>query len=215
MSGQFGYWGHGKGRIRNVPHSDLVFRNDIVTRSESGVQMRSGLKNWENTYDTRFKATIFRPDLFLGDHEFRAGFNRTNDEFGQEHAISPDLPPFNHSLRLANGVPTELRMYNYPNTPKVVTDYVGFFALDRWQMGRLTMNLGVRYNQDQAYSPEKCREAARPPAHLVFPARCFTETGLPIRRNLDPRLSFAYRPYGRWPDGAERRLGTLRLQEPS
>ena len=174
-----------------MPHSDLVFRNDIVTRSESGVQMRSGLKNWESTYDTRFKASIFRPDMFLGDHEFRVGFNRTNDEFGQEYPPSADLPVFNHSLRLASGVPTELRVYNYHNTPKVVTNYLGFFALDRWQVGRLTLNLGARYGKDEAYAPEKCSEAARPPAHLIFPARCFAEIGLPTRNEFDPRLSFA------------------------
>jgi hypothetical protein len=190
---QFGYWGHAKGRIRNVPHSNSVSRNDIVTRELSGVQMRSGLRNWENTSDTRFKATIFRPDLFVGDHEFRAGAAHTYDDFGAEYPISSDLPPFNYSLRLASGAPIEMRVYNYPNTPRVVTNYLAFFVQDRWQVGRrLTLNLGIRRARDEAYAPEKCRDAARPPGHLAFPAGCYSEVGFPTRNVWDPRLNFAF-----------------------
>jgi len=192
-SAQFGYYGHLPSRVRNVPHSDNVRTDDIVTRFVTGPAARAGQRNYQNTYDTRIKATIFRPNLFLGNHEFKVGFSHTYDDFGREYGISQDLPPFNYQLRLARGVPIEIRALNYPNKPKVVTDYMAAFFQDQWTLGqRLTLNMGIRRARDDAYSAEKCRDAARDPGHIAFPAACYPQVGFPTYNLWDPRIHAAY-----------------------
>jgi hypothetical protein len=192
-SAQFGYYGHLPHRIRNVPHSQNVRTDDIVTRFVTGPATRAGQRNFQNTYDTRLKATLFRPGLFLGDHEFKAGFSHTYDDFGREYGLTPDLPPHNYQLRFASGVPTEIRVLNYPSNPKVVTDYMAFFVQDQWNpTRRLRLNLGIRRAKDDAYSAEKCRVAAREPAHIAFPAQCYPKVAFPTYNVWDPRLHASF-----------------------
>jgi hypothetical protein len=194
MSAQYGYWGHVPSRLRNLNSAPGKPRTqDIGTQFITGPTTRAGLINFQSLWDTRLKATVFRPDLFLGDHEFKTGLTHSFTDFGRSYPISEDLPLPNYRLRFQNGAPIELEVPNYPNNPKVVTRYVAFFAQDKWSVGRrLTLNLGIRYSNDDAYAPAACREAAIEPAHLAFPAACSPKVGFPTWKSWDPRLHAAF-----------------------
>ena len=143
--------------------------------------------------DVRVKATMFRPNMFIGDHEFKTGFSNTHTDFGRWYPISEDLPLPNYRLRFQNSAPIELEVPNYPNNPKVVHQYTGVFIQDRWTVARrLTLNLGIRHAHDHGYAAAACREAALPPAHLAFPAQCFPEVGYPVLKPWDPRINAAF-----------------------
>jgi carboxypeptidase family protein len=190
---QFGYWGHVPSRLKNPNSAPGQIRTqDISTQYVTGPATRAGLINFQNLWDTRFKATIFRPDLFLGDHEFKTGVSHSFNDFGRWYPISEDLPLPNYRLRFQNTSPIELEVPNYPNNPKVVTKYIGFFVQDKWTIGRrLTVNLGIRHGIDDAKAPGKCREAAIEPAHLAFPAGCFPDVAFPTWNTWDPRVHAA------------------------
>jgi len=194
MSAQYAYWGHAAGRIRNEnPVPGTVRTQDITTQFITGPNTRAGQKNYQNMNDVRIKATMYRPNMFIGDHEFKTGFSNTHTDFGRWYPISDDLPLPNYRLRFQNSTPIELEVPNYPNNPKVVHQYTGVFIQDRWTVARrLTLNLGIRHARDHGYAAERCREAALPPAHLAFPAQCFPETGYPVFRPWDPRINAAF-----------------------
>lgn len=194
MSVQYGYWGHLPSRLKNNNSAPGKPRTqDIATQFITGPTTRAGLINFQSLWDTRLKVTIFRPNLFLGDHEFKTGFTNSYTDFGRAYPISEDLPLPNYRLRFQNGAPIEMEVPNVPNNPKVVTDYAAFFFQDKWTVRRrLTLNLGLRYAQDDAYAPAACREAAIEPAHVAFPAACFPKTGFPTFKRWDPRLHVAF-----------------------
>ncbi|MGH2360607.1 MAG: carboxypeptidase regulatory-like domain-containing protein, partial [bacterium] len=78
MSAQYGYWGHAAARLRNENSAPGTVRTqDIGTQYVTGPSTRAGQLNYQNMNDVRLKVTVFRPDLFLGDHELKTGFSVT------------------------------------------------------------------------------------------------------------------------------------------
>jgi hypothetical protein len=64
---------------------------------------------------------------------------------------------------------------------------------DSWTLARrLTLNLGMRFDSQQAFFPEQCRDASTPPSDVVFPAECFSRVELNTWNSLVPRLHAAY-----------------------
>ena len=57
------------------------------------------------------------------------------------------------NYRFSNGVPNQLTLLDAPwNFEERVNDFA-FFAQDQWTMDRLTLNLGVRYNEVRGSTP--------------------------------------------------------------
>ena len=56
---------------------------------------------------------------------------------------------------------------------------------------KLTLNLGLRYNYDNGYVAEGCRDAADPPGDVPNPAQCFDKVPFKIS-SLSPRVRAAY-----------------------
>jgi hypothetical protein len=138
------------------------------------------------------KATVswYKPDLLLGNHEFKGGFELMPNRGGRGN-IGRDSG--NYRLIFNNGAPIEIETWNYPTYPKQHVDYTSFYAQDAWTIGRnLTLNLGVRYGHDNAYVPASCRDTATPPADAVFPATCFERTQFNVLNMWSPRLRAAY-----------------------
>ena len=99
----------------------------------------------------------------------------------------------NYYLLLQNGDPFEVSFFNGPTFPRLSGNMIGSFIRDSWTVGRrLTLNLGLRYDHQQAFAPDNCREAALPPSDVIFPASCFARVDLPVFNNVAPRLHAAY-----------------------
>lgn len=194
MSAQASKYGHGAdpGSAPNYAPGQ-VYTIDIGTQRETGPSLRTGQRNLAQMRDAKVRVTMYRPRLFLGDHQFKVGLNNTFSELGRTNPISDDLPTYNYRLRFQNGAPIELEVPNAPNIPRQVSNYTGLFVQDRWTIGRrLTLDLGFRHGNDVGYVTAGCREAAQAPGHLVFPAQCFPETGFPTWQPWDPRVHAAF-----------------------
>jgi len=194
MSAQGSYYGHGAdpGAAPNYAPGQ-VHTIDITTMKETGPSARTGQRNLAQMHDAKIKVTMFKPDLFLGSHEFKVGLNYTMSELGRTNPISEDLPSFNYTLRFQNNVPIEIETPNTPNIPREISAYTGLFFQDRWTIGRrLTLDLGLRHGNDADYVTAGCREAALYPAQLTFPANCFPQVDFPTWQPWDPRIHGAY-----------------------
>ncbi|HUR33281.1 MAG TPA: carboxypeptidase regulatory-like domain-containing protein [Vicinamibacterales bacterium] len=143
--------------------------------------------------------TLFEPELFAGNHEFKAGFNYVDNWFGRQY---PELPAdtrepdgavsvalANYQLLLNNGRPFQIEIWNNPAYAKVVTHYADAYFIDSWSAGKkLTLNLGLRFAHDNGFVPEGCREAATPPGNIAFPAGCREKQQFNVWNSIAPRL---------------------------
>ncbi|PYR25006.1 MAG: hypothetical protein DMF92_21390, partial [Acidobacteria bacterium] len=130
-----------------------------------------------------------------GEHAFKAGL-------ALREAINGNLSKFGHDLYMANTAisyqftnqrPTLLTLYA---TPQHYEDHIldtALYAQDQWTLTpKVTLNLGLRYNNVNASSPDTTL-----PAGFFVPQRFFPAAKeIPHWRNLDPRLGAAYDIFG-------------------
>ena len=77
-----------------------------------------------------------------------------------------------HWVEYSNGLPTQVRLWNTPANPKNVARVMGFFLQDAWTVGgRLTLNLGMRYDAYKGTLPDQSN-----PGGPYIAARSLTES---------------------------------------
>ncbi len=130
-----------------------------------------------------------------GSHSIKVGFRLQFGHDGFARQSNGDL----HSQRYVDGVPDAVRVTNYPLTSperhggqNLLNSDLGIYAQDSWTIGRLALNLGVRWEYWNGSTA-----AASVPAGRFVPARQFPElTNLPNWKDWAPRLGFAYDLFG-------------------
>ena len=159
-----------------------------VTEQSTGLQYRSRNifnNTWVPNYFYRFAASYV-----TGSHAFKAGFN---DMFGflDELQYSYHSP---YEYRFNLGVPNQITLWARPYHIKTDQNHdFGSFAQDRWTINRLTLTLGVRFDNLRTSFPDQ--EVG--PTELT-PARSVT---FPGGENLNwkdvtPRLGATYDLFG-------------------
>lgn len=101
-----------------------------------------------------------------GEHLFKGGV-----QFGRLYYESEYLVQGDHYVEFNNGVPTQVRQFNTPNTNKNEATVLGLFLQDSWSAGRLTLNLGGRWDRYVGVVPEQSNAAGR-----FAPARSVSRT---------------------------------------
>src|SRR6202158_5147988 len=133
---------------------------DQVTQYNTGTNPSSGNFDNDRRYHATASMTWYRPDLFLGNHEFKAGFDYLNNEIGWEYYSRG--PAGEYRLIFNNGAPFQIDTYNNPATPRTDAHQTAGYLRDNWVIGRrLTLNFGFRYAHDNGYIPAQCREAGQ------------------------------------------------------
>ena len=95
--------------------------------------------------------------------------------------------------RYRNGVPEEVYVSNLPLSYSYAVDRdLGIYAQDTWTLGRLVLNLGVRWEQMRAHNPVTDRVEGRFVPAAAFPA----SRDLPNWKDVAPRLGLAYDLFG-------------------
>jgi hypothetical protein len=198
---QYGYWTYDSIRWDFSP-LDVPLSLDQVTLVEKGAHTRVGEHPHNPRHHYKGAMTWFRPDLIAGNHEFKFGFDYTDNWFGRQFPELPADEKFqgayssafsNYRLQFQNGAAYQLEVWNNPAYAKVVTHYLGLYGQDSWTLGRrLTLNLGARFAHDNGFVPESCREAAKPPGHVAFPATCYPRQQFNIWNTVAPRLHAAW-----------------------
>lgn len=165
-------------------------KNDIGLQFTSGTNAGAGnIVNHYRPWATRGSIGWFRPDFFLGNHDFKAGYDDVKTTSGRGWDSRVGTPTVgDYALRFNNGVPIEILTYNAPNFPRTTVHSTAVYAADKWSLGRrLTLNLGLRWSRDDGYIPAQCREAG-----TFFAANCSDHIQGATQRSLSPRLYFTH-----------------------
>ena len=83
-----------------------------------------------------------------GDHLFKAGVQWARMYYESAYTVQG-----HHYVEYSNASPTQVREFNTPTDAKNLARVLGFFAQDSWSVGRLTLNLGMRYDHYQGILP--------------------------------------------------------------
>jgi len=108
------------------------------------------------------------PTRFLGGrHSFKLGYHlQRRDNSGAR----PRNAAGDYALLFDNGVPAEFEANNAPVDPTNWDNIYSFYGTDQWRVAdRLTLNLGLRYDQQHSFVPKQSREAGQFAPAATFP----------------------------------------------
>jgi hypothetical protein len=140
--------------------------------------------NWNIHY--RFAASYI-----TGSHNFKVGFNNAYLHHENTNYTDPTTP---YSYNFIGGVPTSLTYRITPNAIKVNVDYdMGFFAQDRWTVGRWTLMGGIRFDAfKNSYPPQSIAPTFLAPNLNVS----FDEIDNLRWKDLTPKMGATYDLFG-------------------
>ena len=85
-----------------------------------------------------------------GSHMLKGGV-----QWGRLYYESQQTVLGDHYVEYSNNVPAQIREWNTPANPKNIAKVTGFFVQDAWSTGRLTLNLGMRYDRYNGILPDQ------------------------------------------------------------
>lgn len=132
----------------------------------------------------------FAVSYVTGSHSLKTGINLRHVRIGDIQRLGHDLWMHNGSInyRFRNGIPNQVTLTDAPwNFEESLRD-IALYAQDQWTLNRLTLNVGLRYNDAKAWTPEQVLGAG-----FYVPERRFAPVdAVPHYRNLSTRVGFAY-----------------------
>ncbi len=137
------------------------------------------------TWHTRGSQNVsyFKGGLLGGAHNFRGGYEYGRTSNGNQVNIYGDM-----TVRLDNGRPRDVLLYNSPVKSVERTHETNMFFQDSYVIRRFTINGGVRFDRFLTYLPPQSS-----PAGSWTPARSYPRSKNFVNwNNLSPRLGFAY-----------------------
>jgi Carboxypeptidase regulatory-like domain len=148
----------------------------------------------QGQFSTRFAASYV-----TGSHAFKAGIIT----FAGEAQIRGE-PVFNEQYTFRNRAPVSLTQVAFPHQhiARVKTD-LGIFAQDQWTIRNVTLNLGVRFDALNSYSPAQTRPGGQYLGEVSFPEVPNT----PNWKDINPRLGVSYDLFGNGKTAIKASLG--------
>jgi hypothetical protein len=135
-----------------------------------------------------------------GDHSFRGGINYTTGDWRLLTMWTGDVQPITYSA----GTPVSVTLRLPSDRQNGVKRDMGLFLQDKWSLGRITLNLGVRYDQFIGESRESKILANRFTPETTF-GKCDDGTWDPGDlcagevqnwKDISPRVGFAMDVFG-------------------
>ena len=123
-----------------------------------------------------------------GSHAFKAGTMLAHGFVTRNGAVN-ELPGFGPvSFQLLNGVPNRVTIYASPQDSRSDFRNMGFYAQDQWTLRKLTLNLGLRSDMFDGWSPAQ----DWPGGAFVQAFKVARVDGTPRWRDVSPRFGAAY-----------------------
>jgi hypothetical protein len=172
-----------------------VTRDDVsITELSTGMRYNSGTPTFGPLYYTQQLVPRFSQrasaSYVTGGHSFKVGLQL------EESYLEIEAENGNKNLEyfFNNRVPVSLTQWATPYGLKAQNKDYGFFAQDQWNLQRLTLSYGVRFDYLNGYVP--AQHVAATPNGWV-PERNFPEVkNVPLWKDISPRVGAAYDVFG-------------------
>src|SRR6266850_2546244 len=174
---------------QNIAETGQPEKIDVFTTYTSGLNNGAGnIVDHYRPWASKASLGWYRPDLFAGSHDFKAGYDDVKTTSGRGWLSRPPANGGDYALQFNNGAPFQFVTYNAPNTPLTTVHSTSVYGADKWSVGRkLTLNLGVRWSRDDGYIPPQCRDAG-----TFFPGSCNEHIQGATQHSWSPRLYATY-----------------------
>jgi hypothetical protein len=179
------------------PEEGSPYRQLIpVIEQSSGLQYRGkggdgGSSGLFGFTDQRINTAVASMSYVTGSHSLKIGFSDTWASTKGESRTND----FALLYRFTNGVPTQLTQYApvRSGTGSRVIGEIGAFVQDRWTIQRLTINMGLRYDQFIGGYPDQTIGPA-----LFLPNRNFNFSAVTTQnlKDITPRVQVGYDLFG-------------------
>jgi len=130
----------------------------------------------------------FSVSYVTGSHAFKAGFSTSHgrvDQNGRNNVV-PGFGPARYFTY--GGTPILVEQFAHPKLARVDFRNSGIYAQDMWTINKVTLNIGVRYDMFDGWSP-----AQTTPGGVFVPAfSALKKSDTPTWRDISPRLGVAY-----------------------
>lgn len=131
----------------DVKPTDIRIEDSVRSTATGAAQ-----RNYENP-NSRFQfdnSLALNRSMGGGIHALKFGVQYARQFFREDNRVNGDL----HIL-FSDGAPNAVRIYNSPTSATSRISQLGFFAQDGWTRGKLTVNLGGRFDIAKGYIPEQ------------------------------------------------------------
>jgi hypothetical protein len=127
-----------------------------------------------------------------GSHNLKAGIDLNQFSTGRKHYSDINQVSQARSYTFRNQLPVSITIFAFPTGTRNTATENAVYVQDQWTLRRLTLNVGVRYNEYDAYIPPATLPAGPWVAERSFPEVKHS----PNWKNLSPRLGGAYDLFG-------------------
>jgi hypothetical protein len=168
-------------------------RFDRETGLNTGANPKTNLE-YRDKWQMDAGISLF-PERFLGgNHELKAGttlYWRRNSVGWRNHPSGNYTVVFDR-INNVSGTPTEIQIRSSPTQPDARAYYYAGYVKDTYRVtDRVTLNLGVRFEQQHAFLPEQSTEAS-PDFPSLFPGASYPSLDVLTWRSFVPRLGLAW-----------------------
>jgi hypothetical protein len=180
------------------------FAKPVVKGNPSTLDRETGLKlgsnpRWDIQHNNHWHfdgGLSMLPENFLGGrHELKAG---TSINWHQPRNAMPRSSPAGNYVLVFDRVnnvshqPVEIQIRNAPVFPDQRAQTYAGYLKDTWRVSNsVTLNLGVRYEYQHAYTPKQSKVAS-PDFPTLFPAATYAPFDVLTWRTLVPRAGLAW-----------------------
>jgi hypothetical protein len=164
---------------------------------ESGLNLGANPKTnleYRDKWQVDSGLSIF-PERFLGgQHELKIGttlYWRRNSVGWRVHPAGDYTLVFDR-INNVSQTPSEIQIRNSPTQPDSRANYYAGYIKDTWRVTeRITLNLGLRIEQQKAFLPEQSKEAS-PMFPTLFPAASYDRLDVLTWNTVVPRVGLAW-----------------------
>jgi hypothetical protein len=182
----------GKGS-QTDPTATTFSVNDILTGYRWGA-LPGSIQSYGNDDDSNNYNQKLTVSYITGSHAFKTGLQTIQghyDFFGMQVPNQVQYS-FRGGSNGVPGTPVSLTQFAGPFASITRLNGIGLFAQDQWTLKRLTLNVGLRFDQFEGHAPEQSFAAGTfRPAYSVPAAK-----DLPNFKDITPRVGAAYDLFG-------------------